>query len=330
MTLNEPDTFLKAILADPADALTRLVFADWLEESGTRSNVAWAKYLRLAEQLAHLSPDDPSHAKKSHLLRRLGVLIQAKLRFKAEVFVAGPELLGRLLPPRCMLLDIDTVSVPAAVSDLAPESLAREYSIVPLAASDETLYVAAESLSEEAAETIGFILDRRIEWVPTPVESLQRAIDRAYDGHAGSEFFDGPMTFTIPYQPPNRDDEAQTPAHRVVELFLTDADAEGVRDIVIRRAGPRVEVRFCRAGDYQIWGGFPLSLHATFVSHFRRLARLPIDGADAEQSGIFRYHVGQHLHDVALRIAAGVAGPEVHLTILPYLVEPTAAINRVA
>ena len=40
------DAFVRRIIADPADPLPRLVFADWLEESGDPADAAWAHYLR--------------------------------------------------------------------------------------------------------------------------------------------------------------------------------------------------------------------------------------------------------------------------------------------
>ena len=45
MTHTDPsaDAFMRRILADPADPVPRLVFADWLEESGKSSNLAWAR-----------------------------------------------------------------------------------------------------------------------------------------------------------------------------------------------------------------------------------------------------------------------------------------------
>ena len=37
---DEMKAFLKAIQADRYDEITRRVFADWLEETGARSNIA--------------------------------------------------------------------------------------------------------------------------------------------------------------------------------------------------------------------------------------------------------------------------------------------------
>jgi type IV pilus assembly protein PilB len=43
----DADAFVSAILRNPAEVTTRLVFADWLEETGDPSNVAWAQFIRL-------------------------------------------------------------------------------------------------------------------------------------------------------------------------------------------------------------------------------------------------------------------------------------------
>ena len=53
---NISDGLVRRILADPGDALTRLVFADWLEESGDPDHEAWAVYIRLRAR----ANDDPN------------------------------------------------------------------------------------------------------------------------------------------------------------------------------------------------------------------------------------------------------------------------------
>jgi uncharacterized protein (TIGR02996 family) len=47
----DEDAFLRAILADPADAAARLVYADWLEERGDERSCAKAEFLRLEAKL---------------------------------------------------------------------------------------------------------------------------------------------------------------------------------------------------------------------------------------------------------------------------------------
>ena len=51
--MSDHDALLAAILASPDDDLPRLVFADWLEESGQPANAARAQFIRLQVEAAH-------------------------------------------------------------------------------------------------------------------------------------------------------------------------------------------------------------------------------------------------------------------------------------
>ena len=50
------ESFLRAIIADPADDLPRLVYADWLDENGDPDR---AEFIRVQCELAKLPEDDP-------------------------------------------------------------------------------------------------------------------------------------------------------------------------------------------------------------------------------------------------------------------------------
>src|SRR4051812_3605886 len=98
------DAFMRRILADPADPVPRLVFADWLEETGHSPNLAWAGYLRLADELASAPTDDVRRPKLIAEMDRLAGLVRARLTYRAQVFVAYPESMLRVLPARNMEL----------------------------------------------------------------------------------------------------------------------------------------------------------------------------------------------------------------------------------
>lgn len=50
--MHEESDFLRALLANPADDTTRLVYADWLEERSGNQEAAKARFLRLTTQLS--------------------------------------------------------------------------------------------------------------------------------------------------------------------------------------------------------------------------------------------------------------------------------------
>jgi uncharacterized protein (TIGR02996 family) len=56
--MTEEELFLSKILSNPADNVTRLVYADWLEERGDDESLRKARFLRLDHELAALPDSD--------------------------------------------------------------------------------------------------------------------------------------------------------------------------------------------------------------------------------------------------------------------------------
>lgn len=184
MTHTHPDAdaFMRRILSNPTDALLRLVFADWLEESGTSSNLAWARYLRLADELANAPPDDPRREKMTVELAKIGSLIRAKLTCRAEVLVAYPDAMLQLLPARCLVAKLETVMPPPAVLELFPESVVRENQVIPLARLPaRTLLCAAHTPTDRhLIERLQFILNHTVVLVGVVEADLAECINRNY------------------------------------------------------------------------------------------------------------------------------------------------------
>jgi uncharacterized protein (TIGR02996 family) len=174
------DAFMARILADPTDPLPRLVFADWLEETGTASNVAWARFLRLAEELASAPAADPRRPKLAGELERVGGLVRARLTCRAEVLVAHPEGMLRLLPRRCFTLDVSRVSVPRSVCDLVDPADARGYGYLPLAVADGRLCVAVPTYWHGMPGLVYHLYRRPELPIPALAHQLADAIDRHY------------------------------------------------------------------------------------------------------------------------------------------------------
>jgi uncharacterized protein (TIGR02996 family) len=331
--ITEADAFLRSILNDPSDRVRQLAFADWLEETDSRPNFIWAKYIRLADDLASGAVAIHERAKKARLLARIGNMVQAKLRYKAEVFLEHADAMRQLLPVRCMILDIETAVIPAQVRDFVPYSLVQELSILPLIVSETTITLTSSELTEEARETVEFLLNRRVEWVSSATEGLSKATEALYADPVPTATRSAPTLFisTVSNDTPQhrRTPETYSPGERILGLMFEDAFTQGIRDITIHRAGPRVEIRFLRNGGSPLWGGFPSAVHLPLIHELLRHARLPVETGE-EQSGIFRFHLGQQFLDVALRVTMGVSGPQAHLSILPFLAEPPVAANSVA
>jgi uncharacterized protein (TIGR02996 family) len=83
--MTDRDTFLRAIIADPADDTARLVFADWLEENG---EPARGEFIRTEVLLARRDPDDEAaEARRPPLFARRDELLKAHKREWLEPFL---------------------------------------------------------------------------------------------------------------------------------------------------------------------------------------------------------------------------------------------------
>ena len=69
--MNEQLPFLRAIAANPADDLPRLIFADFLEESGEPDSIARAHFIRAQIALVGLPPRSPEFRETVALQNRL-------------------------------------------------------------------------------------------------------------------------------------------------------------------------------------------------------------------------------------------------------------------
>ena len=81
------DAFMRRILSAPADPLPRLVFADWLEETGTSSNVAWAYFIRAQAELVTLEPNEVQAQALRSFTETLRERIRARLKIPVDTFL---------------------------------------------------------------------------------------------------------------------------------------------------------------------------------------------------------------------------------------------------
>lgn len=314
MTHTDPsaDAFMRRILSNPADAVPRLVFADWLEESGTSSNLAWARYLRLADELANAPPDDARRPKMASEVAKVGSLIQARLRCRAEVFVAYPEAMLQLLPARCLFVNLNSVTVPQEVVDFVPESYAFERQALPLAVVGRTLFVATPSPTRVTCQALEFALTLRVRPLVVPSDQLELALGRHY-----------PPLFVSYGLPP-----VGNPDLRLVNLLVREAIQS--RAIVLELEPTADHVR--------VWNhlptgrvertALPAARMGPVVDGFRLVA--DIVGGDGPRVGEFRHTVHGNRYQMQVRLTPTEFGPHVLVTILPPDPKALAALNPAA
>lgn len=161
LPITHPDAtaFAARFLADPADRLGRLVFADWLEDQGGDANELWARYLRY---MAHAEEDfDGVFGQRAD---SLGRVVRARLTLSA---VPGKSLLPWLtsfLPAHRIWVRLGVVRIPQAVVEWCPESVARRFEAMVIDVTRTTAYLVRSTLSDHdgTRDTLSFILNRQV------------------------------------------------------------------------------------------------------------------------------------------------------------------------
>jgi type IV pilus assembly protein PilB len=170
----------RTVIQNLDDEMPRLVFADWLEDTGLPHNTAWARYLRLNtfEQGRFLHSWE-----REKLARR----IHARLTLPCELFLAHREALLKLLPPTHITLKLDSFEQPN------DHQFYDQYfslnDLLLLHVDPETIYFAAALRDtgpwyQAVTQRMGYIFDRYSIIVNAPVCDIRQCLARQGMAHA--------------------------------------------------------------------------------------------------------------------------------------------------
>jgi uncharacterized protein (TIGR02996 family) len=177
----DADAFMRSYLRKPTDATTRLIFADWLEETGDESNVAWARYIRLKVEADTYSFWSPDRRDVETQAARFAPFIRANLTIPAALFVGYPKSLLQLLPSQNITVKLDEFRVDREVVDLVPESVARENFVLPLAVQRPVLMFATHNpWNKNLLRKLGIVMNKDIVLVGASEGELRESINERY------------------------------------------------------------------------------------------------------------------------------------------------------
>jgi len=174
--------FAARFLANPEDRLGRLVFADWLEERGGESNLAWAQYLREVAQI-----EEEFGGEYAQQAESLGRAVRARLTLG---YVPGTPLLSRLqlfLPPHRIWVRISSDRIPLAVTEDCQGNVARLYGFMPIGRVDARLFVVATA---EPFDTVRPDVENFLSMRLTAFRGESSDVAKAILAHYGQSAFD--------------------------------------------------------------------------------------------------------------------------------------------
>jgi uncharacterized protein (TIGR02996 family) len=140
----DANALIQAILRNPTDASTRLLFADWLEESCVPANVAWARFIRLNIQIANC----PADVSRENLIvdrNRCKSQIEERITIPAAVFVSCPRAFCHFIPAERITVLLTGYTPERDVLTLVGTDAVLQHRFLPLAIRETVLLTAFDN-----------------------------------------------------------------------------------------------------------------------------------------------------------------------------------------
>ena len=153
-------------------------------------------------------------------------------------------------------VNVGDVTIPPAVIELVPESVARENAVLPLSESDGHLtIIISDPWDIDTIDKLRFILNKQIDLALAPREAILEAINQYYGQTIAesadtmlTEFTDTAIDFTETVDDGLRGDDAidesSAPIVRLVHLIISEAVQARASDIHIEPFESRIRVRY--------------------------------------------------------------------------------------
>jgi len=227
-------------------------------------------------------------------------------------------------------VDLTEVTIPEAIIELVPESVARENAILPLAEENDALKViVSDPYDIDTVEKLRFILNRRIEIALAPREKILEAINKYYSQIEGEsadsvlqEFTDTKIDFTETETTSSSAgsseviDENSAPIVRLVQLMITEAVQLRASDIHVEPFEEIVRIRYRIDGILHKRDSPPRRLLGAVISRIKILAKMDIAERRRPQDGRIKITVGDKELDLRVSIIPTSHGQSCVMRIL--------------
>ena len=228
-------------------------------------------------------------------------------------------------------VDLKQVTIPPAVVELLPESIARENVVIPLAEDpDGALTVVISDPNDmDTFDKLRFVLHRQIEPVLASSEAILEAINQHYGQTFAesadtliSEMTDTAIDFTVTDDDAESDtitgeiDPDASPVVRLAHLIISEAVQLRASDIHIEPFEDRVRVRYRIDGVLVERDNIPKRLQSAVLSRFKILSRLDIAERRRTQDGRIKVTLGDKELDLRVSVIPTNHGQSVVMRIL--------------
>jgi type IV pilus assembly protein PilB len=269
-----------------------------------------------------LSPDQLAEAKS--LADQTGIRIQDALdklgyATKEQVMSAIAEFNGM------QYIDLTEVTIPQAVVELMPESVARENVVLPLSQDNNVLKVIISDPSDfTTIEKLQFILQKDLQPVLAPREQIIEAINRHYGQTETesvdsmlAEFTDTAIDFTETEQTQAAgQEESDAPVVKLVNLIIQEAVSLRASDIHIEPFADRIRIRYRIDGVLVERDSPPKRLLAPLLSRIKIMGSMDIAEKRRTQDGRIKLNLQGKHYDLRVSMLPTTCGQSCVMRIL--------------
>jgi type IV pilus assembly protein PilB len=248
-----------------------------------------------------VSPDQLAEAKAVQQqtgAKLADTLVKLEYCTQEQVMTAIAEFHG------LQFVDLSEVTIPPAVVELVPESVARENVILPLAEENGALKIIMSDPSDfDTVQKLQFILNKDIQPVLSPREQIIEAINRHYGQSETesvdsmlAEFTDTAIDFTETESSMVADaDESDAPVVKLVNLIIQEAVSLRASDIHIEPFADRIRIRYRIDGVLVERDSPPRRLLAPLLSRIKIMGQMDIAEKRRTQDGRIKMNLaGKH------------------------------------
>ncbi|MGH7174275.1 MAG: GspE/PulE family protein, partial [Gemmataceae bacterium] len=248
-----------------------------------------------------LSPDQLEEAKG--LQQATGVklpdaLVKLEYATMEQIMTAIAEFHG------LQFIDLTDVTIPAAVVELVPESVARENIVLPLAQDGGALKIIMSDPSDfDTVQKLQFILNKDIQPVLAPREQIIEAINRHYGQSETesvdsmlAEFTDTAIDFTeTESTSATATEDNDAPVIKLCNLVIQEAVSLRASDIHIEPFADRIRIRYRIDGLLVERDSPPRRLLAPMLSRLKIMGSIDIAEKRRPQDGRIKMSIaGKH------------------------------------
>ncbi len=223
-------------------------------------------------------------------------------------------------------INLDEVTVPAAVVELVPESVARENVILPLSSENGMLKVImSDPMDLDTIQKLTFILNKDIQPVLAAREQIIEAINRYY-GQSETESVDSMLaeftdtaidtTETEATAASVESNESEAPIVKLVNLMIQEAVQLRASDIHVEPFADRIRVRYRIDGVLVERDSPPKRLLSAMMSRIKIMGSIDISEKRRPQDGRIKFHMAGKHYDLRVSIIPTNHGQGACLRIL--------------